>query len=272
LIEKSDECRSCLDDDDNLSALIERDRGTRPMLTWGEVRTMQASGLVDVQSHTSHHGVVFESARLKGFSSPDGPFPLNGMSPCIVKANSQDLVEFRLPLGTPIFEWGPALAVRRRYLDNPECREECVRVVAGLGGKAFFDRPDWRTRLEAVFRSSENGTWETDEERRHRFREDLAKAKEVIEQEVPGVKVRAVAPPWALMHPDIPATARETGHDIVVLAYPFPQVASDEALPLYPRLYGDSIWSLLMDPLRGGVKWMQSRRRAMARVKLGQIP
>jgi len=272
LIHDGDTCRSTLDDGEHPAVLNQRDRGAKPMLNWAEIRAMHASGRVDIQSHTSNHGVVFASDNLKGFAQPDGPFPLNGMTPCILRADGEDKFFSRLPPGTPIYDWEPALASGTRYLDCERTREQCVRLVSENGGSEFFRRNDWKKQLTEICRDAPGPAWESDDERALRLRRDLQAAKTSIEAKLDGKQIRVVAPPWALMHPDFPRIAAETGHDLVVLGYPFPTASIQSDLPVFPRLYGDSIWALIYGPFLGGVGWLRARKRAMARVAAGAIP
>jgi hypothetical protein len=145
--------------------------------------------------------------------------------------------------------------------------------VEAEGAEQFFGREDWLIRLEQAVSASAGGRWEGNEERRERFRADLEASKRRIEDAVPGARVRALALPWAAMHPDIPAVAQQTGYELVVLGYPFsfagPQ--DDGSLPLYPRLKGDAIWMLLEGPLRGPFEWARARYRYLARNRSGSV-
>src|SRR5262245_32009093 len=94
-VEESQEARSTLDTGATANEVAARDLGLRPRLTWGEVLALQSSGVVDIQSHSTHHGVVFRSATLKGFVTADGPFPTKGPLPLVQREESGDTVSFR---------------------------------------------------------------------------------------------------------------------------------------------------------------------------------
>jgi hypothetical protein len=74
------------------------------------------------------------------------------------------------------------------------------------------------------------------------------------------------------MHTDITQIAKEVGYELIALCYPFYFSAKQYTIPLYPRLKGDMIWSLLEGPFWGVVKAWQMRRRALARKTVGVIP
>jgi len=239
VIRNSNECRSTLENCKAISELIARDLGADRMLTWGELRAMHASGIVDIQSHSLHHGVVFVSATQTAVATEDGPFPLSGHAPLLMRHGNQDVPVMSIPAGTPLYEYGPALATPGRYLPGKD---------------------------------SGAGRWETEQERQARFYNDLATAKFEIERRVPGTKIRVLAPPWAVMSPDLAAVARATGHELIVLGYPFQAPTGPRDLPLYPRLFGSAIWSFLEGPLLGGIKWLRLNRYQAARHAAGGVP
>jgi len=270
-VEDSDELRPGLDDGAEPVELEARDHGDRAMLSWGEIRAMHRSGLVDIQSHSLHHGAVFVADRPAGFCRPGSPFPLNGFSPCVLREGNDVARHHPLP-GTPFFPWAPALAAPRRFIDDSGVRDACIRAVAEGGGEDFFLSNDWEARLRSIAGEQPLGRWEGESERRVRFKEDLERAKREIESHVPGARIRVIAPPWGVMHPDLPAIAKTTGHELIAVAYPFPRSIGSTPLPLYPRLFGDGIWPVLRGPLSGGIAWLRARERMKLRVRDGVIP
>lgn len=238
-VEDSDECRSTLDETADISELVQRDFGSGRMLTWGEIRVMHASGLVDIQSHSLHHGVVFVGDTPTGVATEHGPFPLYGLAPLLQRDGVEDTPVMTVTAGRTLYEWGPALTAPARYLPGN-----------GPG----------------------TGRWETGEERQDRLYNDLATAKSEIERRVPGSSIRVLAPPWATLSPDLVPLAKATGHELIVLGYPFQPPAGSRDLPVYPRLFGDTIWNCLEGPLRGGMKWWQLRKHETARHAAGGVP
>jgi hypothetical protein len=271
-IQDSNECRTTLDDGVDPQVLIDRDHGPDCFLTWGEVRAMHRSGVVDVQSHSLHHGMIFTADRPTDIVTTEGPFPLPGSIPLVIRADGTDIVERRPSPGTPLYSMGPALVAPQRFLEDNGVRSKCIEA-ARIGFRSTENRiEDWKAELMAIAGRATGGRWESEAERMERFRADLAQAKAIIEERVPGADVRALAPPWGLMHPDIGPIAKQTGHDLIVMAYPFPDQAHDSPLPLYPRLFGDAIWTLLRGSLGGIPTWLASRRRNMARRVSGSMP
>lgn len=270
-VEESLEIRTTLDTGASRDEVAPRDLGHRARLTWGEVLALHMTGLVDIQSHSSHHGVVFKSPKPKGFATPHGPFPLNGLSPLIQReASGVDSVQFQPAPGTPLYEWGHALTVERRFIESPELRSKCTLLAHEPG---FFKRDNWQRLLEAVVHDvpvSEH--WETPELRRERLRADLEGSRRTIELRVPGTRVSVLAPPWADIDPMLAEVAREVGYELLVLGYPFHVRHLQGGVPMYPRLFGDASWVSALGTLRGAPRWWQARSRALERRRTGAIP
>lgn len=236
LVIDSPACRSTLDDGVPLAELVARDHSPASRLTWGEVRALHASGLVDVQSHSLHHGMVFVSNQaLAPDAAADWP---SSTTPLLLRGNPRPV--FALPAGMRCFPAGPALAAPRRYLEPT------------------IDQP---------------GRWETEDERRARMRQDLMQAKAAIEAHLPGKKVTVLAPPWAMMHPELPLLAAAVGYRLILLGYPYAAPA-EGSLPINvrPRLKGDAIWLYLNGPVRGAPSWLLAQWQARRRVARGDVP
>jgi len=270
-VEESQEVRSTLDTGATPDEIAVRDLGPRPRLTWGEVLALQASGVVDIQSHSTHHGVVFKSATLKGFVTPDGPFPINGLIPLVQRLDAGDAVSFRPEPGTPLYEWGPALTVPRRFLEPIGVRDKCLQL-AREGGAAFFTRADWQEQLRAVASEVPAAEWESSEARLERLRLDLEGSRRIIETRVRGTHVTVLAPPWAEIDAALPDIARAAGYRLLVLGYPFRVAHLNSSLPLYPRLFGDASWVCALGTMRGATKWWNARSRNLQRRRVGAIP
>jgi hypothetical protein len=215
--------------------------------------------------------VVFKSATLKGFVTPHGPFPINGLIPLLQRLEAGDAVSFRPEPGTPLYEWGPALAVSRRFLEPLAVRETCVEL-AREGGADFFTRADWQGQLRAIADKAPAAEWETIEARHERVRLDLEGSRRIIETRVRGTHVTVLAPPWAEIDPTLPDIARAAGFQLLVLGYPFHVAHLNSSLPLYPRLFGDASWVCALGTMRGAPKWWHARSRNLQRRRVGAIP
>jgi len=271
-IENSEECRSTLEDENIPENLINRDLGHRCMLTWGEVQSMYESGLVDIQSHSLHHGVVFNSPALQNFVTPEKSTIQPGNIPLVSRIEGLDVANWHPPLGTPLYTVAPALATPHRYIENEKLREQCINFVQENGGANFFCIQGWQDQLLQIVSQGDEPICESDDERRERYRSDLSQAKQMIQEQVPGTKVQVFSPPWGLMHPELPQIAKETGHELIVAAYPLPQNIQTSPLPIYPRLKGSAIWPLIQGPIQGSISFYNFHRRSLKHLATGAIP
>jgi hypothetical protein len=237
LVEDTPERRSTLDHGVPPQELAARDLSDRPYLTWGEVEGLAESGLVDVQSHSLHHGAVFASDQP---CAGERELPL-GAAGLVQRRAGRDVLVRELPTSGPAYPIAPALGPDRRYLSPVE---------------------------------EEGGRWETAEERRARLRDDLRDAKARIEQRLPGRRVRVLAPPWAIAGQDLLEAASATGHELVMLGYPYEGRGffSKAPVPGCARLKGDAIWLYLLGPARGIPAWIAAMRRSRRRLLAGGIP
>jgi hypothetical protein len=97
----------------------------RGFLSWAEMRRMVESGAVEIQSHATTHTWYFSGPRIIDFHRPDGvegyrsPMWLAwNMFPGEKCRSMHERFGERIPYGTPIYEHGKALAVRR-YFEDP---------------------------------------------------------------------------------------------------------------------------------------------------------
>lgn len=155
------------------------------LMTWSEVRAMQAAGAAEFQSHTLFHHRVPVSARPAGFLGPrprqaffDLPVPA-GLEPLLLAGGPQAL------LGLPLFETAPATHGRQRYHPPQGLLEECLARVREAGGAELFadrsGRRELRRILADAFRRHGPGRCETPAEAEAALRRDLLDARLAIE-------------------------------------------------------------------------------------------
>ncbi|MDP9177203.1 MAG: polysaccharide deacetylase family protein [Gemmatimonadota bacterium] len=158
-------------------------------LNWAELRAMEASGLIDVQSHALTHTWYFSGPRIVDFHTPQRltPYPWLAWNarperkPFYMKEDQQHFV----PWGYPVFEHGKSLVVRR-FIPDGECVARITDYVAEQGGTSFFRDASWqetiRTRLsDWGLADTFPGYYETDEQRLERIRQELSLSKSIIE-------------------------------------------------------------------------------------------
>jgi peptidoglycan/xylan/chitin deacetylase (PgdA/CDA1 family) len=193
-------------------------------LSWAEMRAMEASGLVDIQSHTQTHTWYFNGPKLLDFHHPNSNrYPWQAWNyrpdqkPFYMTADQASLV----PWGTPVYEHEKAL-ICRRYFPPEEVASRICEFVSGAGGAAYFDEAEWRRDLremhDGLMREfSRHARYETDEEYEERIMRELAGSKAIIEREL-GKSVEYVCWPGGGYNEAVLAAAKRVGYRAWTLA------------------------------------------------------
>jgi len=169
-----------------------------PFVTWSELASLQASGVVDVQSHTYSHSMIFCSSTPLDFVAP-------GYADATPHLNRPQLtpppaLEFVTPalLGAPLYASRSRMSDARRTLVPRHVHDRLVTLVAREGGPAFFARPDWRERLRAAAASSGPVETETGDQRERAIEAELAEARAVLNQRLKTNTVDHICLPWGV--------------------------------------------------------------------------
>lgn len=164
-------------------------------LSWEEMRIMQGSGLVDIQSHTSTHTWHFTGADIIDFYHPGNA----GHYPWMYWNNRPAEKPFWLAKAPDDALWGLPIhtnaraMIARRYLDTTQLSGHLTAYVQDRGGRDFFLQESWKEKLQQQVRehaeSRREGRHETDEEYRSRMHYELHGNKSAIEEHL-GKEVR----------------------------------------------------------------------------------
>jgi hypothetical protein len=196
-------------------------------LSWRELKAMEDSGLVDVQSRSLTHNWYFKGPRVVDFWRPGAA--TESLGPVWMLWNQcpdrkpYDLTEAaadeeHIPYGTPIYERGKSLETRRFYPDD-DLGDVLPAFVRDNGGRRFFDRPAWRAGLlAAVQRHRKNpgsqaqpGRHESDADYAERVRYELAESKRIIEERL-DKRITAICQPGGGVNEQVLQTARDLGY------------------------------------------------------------
>lgn len=164
--------------------------GVNGYLSWEEMRIMEASGVIDIQSHTMTHAKYFVSDQLVGFHHPgaDALYPITNIYPqekpfCLSNPSFEQL----LPYGTPFFEERSSVIARRVEI-NPGFTEACVEALQGYDfGNYRFDEAFAIVRpLYEQYRKAGNliAAVESEDHYRERLRYEIVTSKGLIEREL----------------------------------------------------------------------------------------
>ena len=187
-VDPGSEKRFNLDDVWNNRARME-DLQPAGFLNWTEIREMQDSGLIDIQSHGKTHTWYFSGPKVIDFHLPPeiSPYPWlfwNERPERKPHYLTEDQQEF-LPWGYPILENGKSLDVRRFFPDS-EALKSFLNFIDGNRSKGFFGDSSARNQSYNYLQLTYGdhtlpGRFETDEECRIRKTEELVESKKFLE-------------------------------------------------------------------------------------------
>jgi peptidoglycan/xylan/chitin deacetylase (PgdA/CDA1 family) len=180
-----------------------------PLVTWPELRSLHASGIVDVQCHTYSHARIFCSATVAGYVTPAyATTPLLNR-PQIAGSSS---MRFITPddLGAPLYVARSRMSDGLRVSVAPDVHARCVAIVANAGGRRFFDKPSWRAELDAINRDAPSQV-ESSEARRAAIEEELDRGRSVLNDRLNTRTVNHVCLPWGVSSDDSVAALKRLG-------------------------------------------------------------
>ena len=143
-------------------------------MNWGELRRMQNSGFIDIQSHSHTHGYYYISEKIVGFNRMQSwavSWPTDG----------------DMRLGIPLYERRPSL-IARRYFDDPLLRN-VLADFAAASSNSLLRRLNTAAWQRSLYKKAEdfltsNGSYkyyESQDEYIDRINDELSVSKEKIE-------------------------------------------------------------------------------------------
>ncbi|PJF40381.1 MAG: hypothetical protein D6737_03735 [Chloroflexi bacterium] len=185
---------------EQIDDLANADVGDAPVITWAETRLMHESGIIDFQSHTRDHALIYCGPEIVDFANPHSDYGYGGYALPLRRCHGEDVRDIPA-LGTPIYRSMPRMGAARRYYDDERLRQACVAHVAENGGAQFFERGNWRDTLSAFVKRyrhehGDDGRYESPDEQRAAIHDSLVSSKQMIEEHLPGHIVRHLCYPW----------------------------------------------------------------------------
>jgi len=152
-----------------------REEGSPDFLTWQEMQEMEASGVIDIQSHSHYHRDFFVSNQIVDFNQ-NKYFGVGWATDGDTR------------YGIPIYPRKSAM-MARRYFDDPGLRDFMAEKV---GGATYFinrSKREYMRELSGLVREyrskhGHNGHFETEDEQRARIFEELVLSKRIIEEKL----------------------------------------------------------------------------------------
>lgn len=188
-------------------------------LSWIEMRTMEQSGFVDIQSHTSTHSWCFTGDKIIDFISPGklNEYPWIAWNnfpeekPNWTKAGYLQKMEKEL-LGCPVYENKRSM-IATKYFETPGLSNHLSIYIKQSEPVSFFNNPDWRNILIRQINKKkwEKGHFENTKERRERLAYELKTNKDTIEKEL-DKEVRYLCWPGGAHNEELLKLAEEYGY------------------------------------------------------------
>jgi hypothetical protein len=196
--------------DDPLALAVDERADGRTALRWSEVRTLHESGVVAIESHSMLHRKVVVADRPEGFLAPMPQPPAYEIPLPPDLREGWTAARQAAHFGTPLFVAASALAVDVARPVRVEVEQACIRA-AQEAGPGFFRERDWARRLFRALRQAgpplsepmpllDCQRWE------------LAQAKRMLEERLPGKEVRHFCYPRGRGSSDSERLVREAGY------------------------------------------------------------
>jgi peptidoglycan/xylan/chitin deacetylase (PgdA/CDA1 family) len=160
------------------------DRASNPFCTWPELRSLSSAGLVDVQSHTWSHSMIFCGDTVIGRVGP-----ALAAEPMLNRPRTDaggETPEFLTPdrLGFPLLRRRSRMSDAIRFFPDP---------AAAARLETSADAPGTPTPFAGKIR----GRWETPEEQRRAVDRELASSRDELEGRL-ATRVRHICLPWGV--------------------------------------------------------------------------
>lgn len=164
---------------------------TLGFLNWQEMRLMEKSGIIDIQSHGLTHTWYFSGPKLIDFHKPGDkkyPWMAWNMRPDLKPFYIQNDQSSFVPWGTPIYEYEKAL-ICRRYFPPMEVTKKTTAWVKQQGCEDFFQQIGWEKKLrdyhdDIMAKSKDKGYFESSNDYNKRIYQEIKGSKEIIEKKL----------------------------------------------------------------------------------------
>jgi peptidoglycan/xylan/chitin deacetylase (PgdA/CDA1 family) len=163
-----------------------REEGSPDFLTWEEMRVMEASGLIDIQSHSHYHRDFFVSNQIVDFNQ-NKYFGLGWATDGDTR------------YGIPIYPRKSAMKARR-YFDDPGLRDFVAEKVEGPAYFTNRTKREYMRELNGFVREyqnryGQNGRFESQAEQKTRIAQELTMSKRIIEEKL-NKSCQLICWPW----------------------------------------------------------------------------
>ena len=185
-------------------------KNTNSLCDWNQIITMHNSGAIDFQLHGMYHDLVFTSPLINSFFHPNFRSPYFGKQEKATVVSYGDTISLtniwpREPrsssphLGMPIYSLSPKFASDQRYLPRQKTVDHLQNFVIDKGGERYFQQKGWRKKLNQEYISTggdRKGEIICGTKYQEEIAKDLITGQGIMENRLPGKKVRHFCFPW----------------------------------------------------------------------------
>ncbi len=151
-------------------------------VNWAELKKMDVSGVMDIQSHSMSHNFYFQSNLIKDIyeGQPHYDWMAWIKKPSRKPYYTTENQEQYVPKGSPIFDFGRALGLRRYFPD-----EKLIKYATEM----YSSNEDKKNNSQLIEKlnkklNSYPGTYESDEDMEKRYRYDIFESKRILEEKL----------------------------------------------------------------------------------------
>jgi len=216
-VDSSNKVRSNLDDV-WANKLLADTLSPKGFLNWQEMRAMEKTDLVDIQSHALTHTWYFSSPKLVDFHKPgENRYPWmawnqrSDQKPFYLTDNQSEFV----PYGTPIYEYEKSL-ICKRYYPSKGIAGEITKYVSNNGGADFFNKQDWKNSLmslhnQLMVKYKADQSYESYDEYRQRIFKELCDSRQILESNL-NKEINFISWPGGEYNEEVLSLAEKAGY------------------------------------------------------------
>lgn len=155
---------------------------TLGFLNWEEIKFLQESGVIDIQSHSMSHDFHFYTDKIIDIYTGQAKYNWlpwlshTSRKPYYINEDQSNFTNY----GFPIFEFDRALKVRK-YVPNKEFIEFCNSEYSALNKS--YNKKEFVEKLNSKL-SDFPGRYESDKEMLNRYSYELSESKKIIENKL----------------------------------------------------------------------------------------
>ncbi|MEX2512331.1 MAG: polysaccharide deacetylase family protein [Cyclobacteriaceae bacterium] len=167
--------------------LKKKDLFSLSYLNWEEIKQLDLSGILDVQSHSMSHNYYFKSDKIVDFYKGQDEYhwlawlERQDQKPFWLTGNQKDFVE----VGYPVFEFGRALGVRRFKPSDDFILAFTAKAQQLISNKSRNVLNELK-KFSDEFKNSniKTGSYESKNEMAERYRYELFESKRLLEEKL----------------------------------------------------------------------------------------